>query len=226
MKVTLEYHTPLSIMVSAGRQCWDSYHRGGCYDQPTDEISDADREFLDRIVNKHKHESVSEHVTYNFRIQGITRAVLQELARHRMANLSVRSTRYTLSKDFKETQFFTKVENGNEIKYENINIIKLDEFFNLNEYTEEDIVKSLCPTIDRIQERLNKGEALDKIKYLLPESYRTSLFWTINSRSLRNFLKLRTSKAALKEIQQLAFNVFQAVPREHSFLYNFENETE
>ena len=96
MEVKLLFHTPLSICVSAGRTCWQSQERGGCYPIPTDEIIEADKEFLDRILNKHKHGSVGEHLNYNFAIEGISRACLQELARHRHASLSVKSSRYTL----------------------------------------------------------------------------------------------------------------------------------
>ena len=96
MEVKLLFHTPLSICVSAGRTCWQSQERGGCYPIPTDEIIEADKEFLDRILNKHKHGSVGEHLSYNFAIEGISRACLQELARHRHASLSVKSSRYTL----------------------------------------------------------------------------------------------------------------------------------
>ena len=35
---------------------------------------------------------------------------------------------------------------------------------------------------------------------MLPEAFRTDAFWTVNLRSLRNFLKLRSSKKAHPEI--------------------------
>lgn len=48
------------------------------------------------------------------------------------------------------------------------------------------------------------GVANDKAKYCLPESYKTELTWTINARSLQNFIALRSSKSALWEIRDLA----------------------
>lgn len=212
--VELLNHTPLSIMATAGRRCWDSYHRGGCYDKPTDNITEADREFLDRIINKNKHESVSEHVSYNFIITGISRAVLQELARHRIASLSVRSTRYTLGKDFKDQVFFKKTDFG----YSEINTALLKEYFRIDDL-DFDGVMSICYLIDSIQAELKKNTPFDKIKYLIPECYKTSLAWTINARSLRNFISLRTSRAALAEIRELAHAVYDAVPEQHKFLY-------
>ena len=60
---------------------------------------------------------------------------------------------------------------------------------------------------------------MDDTKYLLPESYKTSLIWTINARSLQNFLALRSSLSALPEIQELALNIYRAIPSEHKFIF-------
>ena len=60
---------------------------------------------------------------------------------------------------------------------------------------------------------------MDDAKYLLPESYKTSLVWTINARSLQNFLALRSSLSALPEIQELALNIYKAIPSEHKFIF-------
>ena len=46
----------------------------------------------------------------------------------------------------------------------------------------------------------------------------TELAWTINMRALQNFLHLRTNKAALKEIRDLANAVFESLPEDHKFM--------
>lgn len=61
------YKTPLSICVNAGRTCWESHEKGGCYMTPTDNIDDVDKEFLYRILKKHKHGSVAEHIRIIFK---------------------------------------------------------------------------------------------------------------------------------------------------------------
>ena len=53
----------------------------------------------------------------------------------------------------------------------------------------------------------------------MPEAYKTSLVMSINARSLQNFLELRLSKHALKEIQDLAKALFEEIPSEHKFLF-------
>lgn len=60
------YQTPLNVAVNAGRTCWQSQEKGGCYPTPTNEIVEADKNFLDRILNKNKHRSVAEHIRFLF----------------------------------------------------------------------------------------------------------------------------------------------------------------
>ena len=194
MEVRLIEHTKLSNACIAGRTCWGSFHKGGCYNSPTDVISDTDREFLERIINKNKHKSISEHLVYTFDIDGISRACLQELARHRMASLSVQSSRYTLSKILKD---------GVQDAYVTTGITQLDEKI-------EDALLTIA----------NSSISNDKLKYMLPEALKTSLVWTINARSLQNFLELRSSKHALWEMQDLAKAVYEALPLNHIYLFS------
>jgi thymidylate synthase (FAD) len=53
---------------------------------------------LEQLVWVNHHSSVVEHITVSFMISDIGRGVLQELSRHRIQSLTVRSTRYTGSK--------------------------------------------------------------------------------------------------------------------------------
>lgn len=64
------YQTPLSVAVNAGRTCWQSQDKGGCYPTPTNEIVEADKQFLDRILRKHKHGSVAEHIRFVIECNG------------------------------------------------------------------------------------------------------------------------------------------------------------
>lgn len=201
MQVNLLFHTPLSLCVSAGRTCWQSQDKGGCYTSPTDEIIQADRDFLDRILNKHKHGSVAEHLYYNFAIEGISRACLQELARHRHASLSVKSSRYTL----KELKGEKNIESVAE-KYLVMSGDKSVDTFSIQ-------------ALKNLQSLLLEGISNDLAKYAMPESYKTALAWSVNARALQNFLSLRSSKAALWEIRNLASALFEALPKEHRFLF-------
>lgn len=179
-------------------------------------IGDNDKELIERVGNKNKHSSTLEHIVFTFDISGISRACLMELTRHRMSSFSVKSTRYTL-KEMKNEDFDFTVKDG---KVTDVCISRLNNYYNLApafSYGKEGVLK-IAENAYTIQKLLKEGTSLDSLKYMLNESYRTSLVWTINLRSLQNFLKLRTSKSALSEIRDLAYLIFKTLPEEYHYL--------
>jgi len=155
----------------------------------------------------------------NFTIKGI--ALLQELARHRIASLSVKSTRYTLKELKQEDTFLSREKRSNE---------EIGDFFILapdlkraSKYivlTDNDEVnKYSVMALENLRQLLVAGIANDKAKYALPECYKTELTWTINARSLQNFFNLRSDKSALWEIRDLANEVYKTLPEDHKYLF-------
>ena len=193
MKIDLLFNTPLVVCSTAIRTCWDSNSK-------SDGGGPKDKELIDRVGNKYKHKSTLEHLVYSFNIKGISRACLQELARHRIASYSVKSTRYTL----KELSKTPDEELGK---------------FVIDKYKYDPIVLDL---LREIKIKLRGGVSNDNIKHLIPECYKTSLVMTINARSLQNFLRLRTNKSAFWEIQELARGMFEVLPEEHKYLFKGE----
>jgi len=90
MNIRLLRYTPLNIA---------DLGIGVCHDNGPSKDEEHMVKRIDRVCNKMKHESILEHISYTFQVEGVSRALLQELARHRMASLSVQSSRYTLHKD-------------------------------------------------------------------------------------------------------------------------------
>jgi len=215
MKVRLKHYTPLHICSDAIRKCWASEGKSDshCYTDGHKKITGIkDKELIERIGNKYKHASTLEHLVYNFEIIGVSRALLQELARHRMASPSVKSTRYTLKELKNEEPFIIKGLGEPGIRYE---IAK-----NYLVFTgDEDIDKCSVVALENLRRMLVDGKSNDIAKYCLPESYKTELSWTINARSLQNFLNLRSSSAALWEIRNLAQALYDSLPEEHKYLF-------
>ena len=198
MKITLLHYTPLDVCAHAIRTCWQSFDK-------SDEGGEKDKALIDRVGNKFKHASTMEHLVYTFYIQGVSRALLQELARHRLASPSVKSTRYTL-KELKDAEPFAEDDFAGAEKF----IVLTG-----NSLVDSASIKAL----NNLQGILQSGVSNDKAKYCLPESYKTELTWTINARSLQNFLTLRSNKAALWEIRQMAYALFDSLPEEHQYLF-------
>ena len=85
-----------------------------------------------------------------------------------------------------------------------------------DDYIDEQSIKAL----ENLRRLVKANKSNDKLKYALPECLKTSLVWTINARSLQNFLELRSSKHALWEMQDLAKAVYEALPLNHIYLFS------
>ena len=200
MEVKLLHSTPLEIVDIAICKCYGN-------EPHSDEAKIKAR--INRVANVSKHSSVVEHLVHSFDISGISRACLIELSRHRIASYTVKSSRYTLQELKKEKPF--------DVSNPDIDLVRASQFivFTKNDYVDYVSIKAL----EELRVLLDMNVPNDLAKYCMPEAYKTSLVMSINARSLQNFLELRTSKHALKEIQELARALFEAIPEEHKFLF-------
>ena len=207
MEIKLLEHTKLSNIVIGARTCYDSFSKGGNYDIPTDDITEVDKSLIDTLINTLSHKSISEHCIYVFNIKGISRLTNMELTRHRIASYSVKSTRYTLKSLAKENIF----------THSNLDISRASKYIVLTGNDEVDYCS--ITALENLRKIVSNGIKNDITKYALPECWKVDLVWTINMRSLMNFLELRLSNSAHFEIRELANNVLKAIPQEHRFLY-------
>ena len=97
LKVTLLSHTPevQKTCAIAARTCYSAMH--------TDELAAwADEKdpgaFLAGVIAS-GHLSVLEHASFTFLVEGVSRSLLAQLTRHRIASFSVQSQRYVSLKD-------------------------------------------------------------------------------------------------------------------------------
>jgi thymidylate synthase (FAD) len=233
MNVELRYNTPLQLLVEAIRTCWDSGDQsdsgsrirreehngaGGFRNVYSDWILGAKDRALVLAVIKKNHTSTLEHLTYNFKIEGMSRLVLQELARHRIASLSVKSTRYTLKELKGEDTFIDNIE----MKLMKIDIteeqrIRAKKYINLT--GNEEIDNRSILELELLRQSVREDNPNDVSKYNLCENYKVDLVWSINARSLRNFLQLRLAPEAHFEIRELAAKIKEAIPEDHKFLF-------
>jgi len=217
MRVKLTRATDLEVCSDAIRQCHvtrDKKDRD--WDTPKKVCPGReDRDLIERIGVKLKHSSTLEHLVYTFDIHGISRACLQELVRHRISSFTVKSTRYTLGELKKEPSFLGVYQGKHYYDRAGKYIV----------YTSNgDVNESSLYALEKVRRLKVAGTSNDQLKYCLPECYKTSLTWTVNARSLNNFLELRLGKDALWEIQQLGVKIFEALPESHQFLFQYADE--
>jgi thymidylate synthase (FAD) len=106
-QVTLLQHTGIGTSEVAARTCYDSFDssenpeirffHANLTDTWCTNVNDIEHsDLLDQLAWTHFHHSILEHASLTYLIQGTSRGVLQEHARHRLQSISVRSTRYTM----------------------------------------------------------------------------------------------------------------------------------
>jgi thymidylate synthase (FAD) len=206
MKVTLIDYDSIKKTITAARTSHGS---------ESDNMGLRDKKLIRNLI-KWKHTSIFEHCSYTFKIEGVSRALLQELVRHRMASYTVRSTRYTL-KDLTKDKDIEKAKSLSGYKKIVKRYCVVPE---LPDVALKKFYETTAQNLKHILLFLSKYKlSNDLIKYLLPESFKTELVMTMNARSLRNFLKLRTSKAALWEIRKLGNMMYRSIPKDHKIMY-------
>ena len=92
LKVELIQHTPMpqELVALSAKLCYSK----SSIDDLKEKISRKDQsDFIDRLMNM-GHESILEHVSFTFGIEGVSRVLLAQLTRHRIASFSVQSQRY------------------------------------------------------------------------------------------------------------------------------------
>lgn len=214
MHVELQKHGDLAEVIRAIRTCYDSMGKSDSVVVNDEFIVGAhDMELLRRIMSSGHHSTI-EHLNYTYHIEGISRGCLQELARHRLASLSVKSSRYTLGRIKKEESF----RYGYLVKGD-FDWNRVREYLVLSDSEEVNIAAATALETLRII-AVEGSVPNDQLKYCLPESFKTELIWTINARSLRNFLELRLPPRAHWEIRALAEKVLSLIPSGHRVLFD------
>lgn len=172
--------------------------------------TDADRLF--RQIFHSGHLSTTEHITFTFAIEGVSRTLLAQLTRHRVGfSFSVESQRYVrLGKNDKSegAEFYIPQQikdNENALKtYEN--------FLKLSQST-YDYLRSQCISPEESRE-------------VFPNATLTDIVMTVNLRSLLDFYsKRQAGKGAQKEITILAEELRNAVVEVEPWTDQFFEET-
>ena len=157
--------------------------------------------FLEHLVAS-GHLSPIEHASFTFGIEGVSRSLLAQITRHRIASFSVKSQRYVSeASSAKEGGVFNYIvpprirELGPEL---------LDEFAKQMEQIQK--------WYDFWVEKLGGGEsASEDARFVLPNAAETKMLVTMNARELLHFFTLRCCNRAQWEIRALATEMLRQV---------------
>ena len=205
VRVALLAHTPdpERIAAAAAKLCYSSSGINELLDGLTPEKTDS---FIEMLVSI-GHESVMEHVSFTFGIEGISRACSHQLVRHRIASYSQKSQRYVNENGF-DFVIPPAIEAIPEAKEEYDRII--GEIQSGYEHIAELLTAARARELEA--EGMDEKTALSKARklanedarFLLPNACETKIVVTMNVRSLFNFFRHRCCRRAQWEIREAA----------------------
>ena len=187
MKVVLVRHTlsPEEVVALGARLC---YSEARVDDLLTRVEAKDQTDFVHKIMGM-GHDSVLEHASFTFGIEGVSRVLLAQITRHRLASFSVQSQRYVSY----ESGFGYIVPP----KIEALGEEAVKEF--------EQQMDTLHQWYTAWQQKLGTGEGGNEdARFVLPGACETRMMVTMNVRELRHFFSLRMCSRAQWEIRALA----------------------
>lgn len=140
------------------------------------------------------HESVAEHASFTFLIEGVSRTLLAQITRHRLASFSVQSQRY--------------------VSYESgFGYIIPPKIKALGEEAVAEFERQMDVMHEwyiRWRDKLGTDESGNEdARFVLPGACETRLMVTMNVRELRHFFSLRCCNRAQWEIRTMALEMLR-----------------
>ena len=205
MKVKLITHTPDAekLVAEAAKLCYAKSD----IDTLSENLTPEKVESFLSLLSDLGHESPVEHASFTFGIEGVSRALLAQITRHRIASFSVQSQRYVSKCDF---TFVTppEIDALPEAKDEFIRAMKEDaeHYESLREkLMKHHLETNLAAGMDEASaKKAAEKKANEDARFVLPNACDTRIIMTMNVRSLHNFFRLRCCNRAQWEIRELA----------------------
>ncbi|MBM7583014.1 thymidylate synthase (FAD) [Caldicoprobacter guelmensis] len=190
---------PEEVVAMAAKLCYSAAD----IDTLKEGIASRDQSsFISKLI-KMGHLSPIEHASFTFGVEGVSRSLLAQITRHRIASFSVKSQRYVSEMSEGERTF-------NYIIPESIKALGqpyVDKF-----RQQMTIIQSWYD--EWVQLLGNKGEtSYQDARFVLPNAAETKFMVTMNARELLHFFGLRCCNRAQWEIRNLAKEMLKLVLR-------------
>jgi thymidylate synthase (FAD) len=210
MKVELLACTPEpeKLIAAAAKIC---YSKSGV-DDILEGLDEEKTSTFVKMISELGHSSVIEHSSFTFGIEGVSRSLLAEITRHRIASFSVQSQRYVRENMF-EYVVPPEIADSEDAKNEFIAAMEEDQqhYDKISMILKNKHIKRLT---DSGMDEKSAAAAAEKLaiedaRFVLPNACTTKIMMTMNCRSLVNFFELRCCNRAQWEIRELALEIFR-----------------
>jgi thymidylate synthase (FAD) len=167
-----------------------------------EEMSEADIHLINYLMRE-RHGTPFEHNSFRFHVR-CPIFVAREWFRHRIGSFNEFSGRYS---EFTQDAYIpephdVRTQTGKPGDY----IYEPLEEEAANQAIKQ-ITKAYDTAFETYRELLSHNVAKELARIVLPVGAHTEFYWTVNARSLMNFISLRTAQNAQREIQAFAVGV-------------------
>lgn len=188
MTVSLLAHTPDAerVVAAAAKNCYSAVGGKALLER----MDDAEVEsFLVKFLSL-GHESLLEHAVFTFSVDGVSRSLLAQITRHRIASFSVKSQRYVSEKNFESVTPPSVCESA-----------EASDIF----------AGAVAASGKAYRELIALGIPKEDARFVLPNACATNIVFTMNARELLHFFRLRCCNRAQWEIRALADEMLSLV---------------
>ncbi|NLT16863.1 MAG: FAD-dependent thymidylate synthase [Clostridiales bacterium] len=185
---------PEALVATAARLCYSASSVADLHDKTTKKDQS---DFINRLTQM-GHASTFEHAGFTFAIEGVSRALLAQITRHRIASFSVQSQRYV-----------NQNREGESIRYVIPPSIRALGEKAVEEYASQ--MRQMTRWYGEWVRALGaKGESANEdARFVLPNACETRMIVTMNVRELLHFFALRCCNRAQWEIRALAWRMLE-----------------
>ncbi|MEL7610836.1 MAG: FAD-dependent thymidylate synthase [Bacillota bacterium] len=172
---------PVTNVARASKLCYSANH----ISELDNEIAgQGEEEYLNKLIS-FGHLSPIEHASFTFGVEGVSRALLAQITRHRIASFSVQSQRYVAT--------------------DTLEYIVPPSIRALGENAVARYEEQMRTINGWYLEWLDLTDKAEDARFVLPNAAATRMIVTMNARELMHFFALRCCNRAQWEIRKLAW---------------------
>lgn len=199
---------PEKVVAAAAKLCYSR----GTVDELLEGLTPEKVASFVEMLSEIGHESPIEHASFTFAIEGVSRSLLAQITRHRIASYSVQSQRYVKERDFdyivppeieavpQAKELFVQAMDAAGEVYDKIAAL-------LQEKHRQDFLAQ--GKTEKEAKRLAEKKAIEDTRFVLPNACDTKMVVTMNARSLYNFFRHRLCNRAQWEIREVALQMLK-----------------
>lgn len=200
LRVELLQYTenPEQVVAMAAKLCYSQAGIG----ELQNGVATRDQSTFIRKIIEMGHLSTIEHVNFTFGVEGVSRSLLAQITRHRIASFSVKSQRYVSEASNHGKEVFNYIVPPRIAALGNSEVLEfkrqMEQMQQWYDYWIEKLV-------------VHGDSAKEDARFMLPNAAETKLAVTMNARELFHFFSVRCCNRAQWEIRALATEMLRLV---------------